>query len=246
MQEFKGNWGRRWIYDSSKQLGQTGGFARVFVGQSSEGEAVAVKVISRLLPGGQVIDPRLLHRELDIAEKLRNQPHEHLINVLDVAELKEGFLVVMELAEHSLAETIDKGTCEADAIEILKHIAIGLNELHQAAVIHRDLKPANILLSDGKWKLSDFGIARDAELGTGNPTFLGWGTCAYMAPELWENRSPTFKSDLYALGCVAVELLTGKTPFLGPDPEDFRIQHLQNQPTKPTKANPALAVSSII
>jgi serine/threonine protein kinase len=95
-------------------------------------------------------------------------------------------------------------------------------------VIHRDLKPSNVLLRQGKWKLSDFGIARDADLGTGDPTFAGFGTIPYMAPELWEGRSPTFKTDLYAVGCIAVELLTGRPPFAGPD---YRRQHLTEAPS---------------
>jgi eukaryotic-like serine/threonine-protein kinase len=81
-------------------------------------------------------------------------------------------------------------------------------------IIHRGLKPANVLRYAGRWKLADFGIARDQEIGTQDPTFVGWGSFPYMAPELWELKSPTIKTDLYALGCLAYELLAGsrRTP----------------------------------
>jgi hypothetical protein len=82
-------------------------------------------------------------------------------------------------------------------------------------IIHRDLKPDNVLLHSGHWKLADFGIARDEEIGTQSLTFAGSGTPHYMAPELWESKPPTIKSDLYALGCMALELLTGSLPYSG-------------------------------
>jgi serine/threonine protein kinase len=151
------------------------------------------------------------------------------------------YLVVMELADHTLADRIGSGLPEQQVVAILQEIAAGLYELHQAAIIHRDLKPSNVLSRDSHWKLADFGIARDADLGTGDPTFLGYGTLPYMAPELWEGRSPSFKSDLYAVGCIAVELLTGKPPFSGPEVGDFRRQHLTASPPSLTGVqNPAL------
>jgi serine/threonine protein kinase len=122
---------------------------------------------------------------------------------------------------------------EAEVVSIMTDIATGLQQLHAIGVIHRDLKPANVLRHDGRWKLADFGIARDQEIGTQDPTFIGWGSFPYMAPELWQLKSPTVRTDLYALGCVGFELLTGVPPYTG-DQAAIRAGHLaENVPDVP-------------
>ena len=112
---------------------------------------------------------------------------------------------------------------------MLVDIATGLQDLHSILILHRDLKPANVLRHAGRWKLADFGIARDQEIGTQDPTFVGWGSLPYMAPELWELKSPTVKTDLYALGCLGYELLAGAPPYTG-DQAAIRAGHLTQAP----------------
>ncbi len=120
-------------------------------------------------------------------------------------------------------------------------MATGLQQLHAQAIIHRDLKPANILGIGDKWKLADFGIARDSDVGTQTLTFIGFGTPPYMAPELWENRSPTIKSDLYALGCIGYELVVGHPPFEAETQEEYCRLHREQAPAPlPNGTNPAL------
>ena len=104
-------------------------------------------------------------------------------------------------------------------------LAAGLQQLHGIGIIHRDLKPSNVLLHEGRWKLADFGIARDEEIGTQSATFIGWGSPPYMAPEIWEGRSPTVKSDLYAMGCVGFELVKGAPPYVGDDRRAIETGH---------------------
>lgn len=200
---------------------------------------MAVKVI-----GPQYgVAPRLLRRERDIADKLQGIEADHLIQVLDTGQLADDLLLVMERASGSLAGYLsDHGRLhEQEAISILSDISAGLRELHQASVIHRDLKPGNVLLHDERWKLSDFGIARDAELGTGQPTFLGLGSLAYMAPETWRGQSPSFKTDFYSIGCVGFELLSGSPPFPGPAYEDYEQQHLEQLPPSNQVSSGALS-----
>jgi len=238
---FQGSWNGTWEYDPGQPLGEPGGFATVYLGRSQDGTEVAVKVISGTLPGGRRLHPKLQEREAEIAAKLRGADAAHLIHLLDVGRLGNDLLIVMELAETSLASLLTEGLLELEALAVLRDVAAGLRELHQAGIIHRDLKPSNVLRHEGVWKLADFGIARDESVGTGSPTFIGWGTPAYMAPELWEGRSPSVKTDLYALGCVAYELLTGRPPFPGPDEDSFRRQHqLEPPPTLDEALNPAL------
>jgi len=118
---------------------------------------------------------------------------------------------------------------EAEVVPVLVDIATGLQDLHSIGIIHRDLKPANVLRHAGRWKLADFGIARDQEIGTQDPTFAGWGSFPYMAPELWELKSPAVKTDLYALGCLGYELLAGAPPYTG-DQAAVRAGHLAQAP----------------
>ena len=152
-----------------------------------------------------------------------------LLPVIDAADAGDALLLVMHQADGTLSD-VPAPMGEAEAVPVLADIAAGLQDLHSAGIIHRDLKPANVLRHDGRWKLADFGIARDEEIGTQDPTFMGGGTPYYMAPELWEPKRPTVKTDLYALGCLAYELLAGAPPYTGNDLAAIRAGHLTQAP----------------
>jgi hypothetical protein len=227
---FGGGSGRQWSFDTGHQLGRRGGFGTVYLGEADDGSKVAVKVID--LQGG-LSARRLRLRESEIADKLGSVDAQHLIRVLDAAETNTEMFLVMELAEGSLGAHLEERGAPLtpeEAAAVLRELTAGLRELHQASVIHRDLKPDNVLKHQGIWKLADFGIARDADIGTQDPTFIGWGTWPYMAPESWRGQSPDFKTDLYSLGCIAYELLTAQPPFHGPEQEDYRRQHIEESP----------------
>ena len=98
-----------------------------------------------------------------------------LLPVIDTADAGDALLLVMPLADGTLAATpVPMG--EAEVVPVLVNIATGLQDLHSIGIIHRDFKPANVLRHAGRWKLADFGIARDQEIGTQDPTFVGWGS----------------------------------------------------------------------
>lgn len=225
--KFKGDSGRTWSYDPKQQVGVTGGFGSVYRGTGEDGESVAVKVIKSTALGGGNLPERLQRREVEVIAKLRDASAPNLLCYLDVGQQAKNILVVMELADQSLSAYAP--VAEDEATKILTEIATGLYELHQLGIIHRDLKPANVLLVGTAWKLADFGIAHDQEVGTQTYTFQGAGTLAYMAPELFTLQSATVKTDLYALGCLAFELLTGHPPFAGPGLAEYRVQH-ESQP----------------
>lgn len=202
----------------------------MYIGESRDGQPVAVKVVAKQRPDGSILDDRLLRREVEIGRKVAAIPDPMLLPAFDVAETTIALLLVMLRAERSLSDLVG-GLDETTVVAVLTDIATGLEELHGAGIIHRDLKPANILLHDKRWKLADFGLARDTEIGTQSVTFVGWGSQPYIAPELWLLKPPTVKTDLYALGCIAYELLAGSTPFSG----DQRVGHLTTvAPDAPT------------
>lgn len=233
---FTGQSGATWRYWTDQPLGTPGGFGGVYAAEGSDGTPMAVKVVNKQRPSG-VLDDRLLRREIDIGKRVVDTGSEMLLPVIDAADANDALLLVMTRAEGALAAA-SVPMVEAEVVPVLVDIATGLQDLHSIGIIHRDLKPANVLRHAGRWKLADFGIARDQEIGTQDPTFVGWGSFPYMAPELWELKSPTVKTDLYALGCLAFELLAGAPPYTG-DQAALRAGHL-------TQAPPEVPCSNVV
>jgi hypothetical protein len=224
---FTGQSGATWRYWTDRPLGIPGGFGAVYEAESKDGTPMAVKVVPKRRPSG-TLDERLLRREIDIGRRVSESGSDMLLPVIDAADASDALLLVMTRAGDPLS-AITIPMSEPDAIAVMTDIATGLRDLHSTGIIHRDLKPPNVLRHDGGWKLADFGIARDQEIGTQDPTFVGWGSRHYMAPELWELKSPTVKTDLYAFGCLGFELLAGAPPYTG-DEAAIRAGHLIQAP----------------
>jgi hypothetical protein len=224
---FTGQSGKTWRYWGGKPLGTPGGFGGVYAAEGADGSPMAIKVVKKQRPQG-ALDDRLLRREIEIGKRVAEGGSEMLLPVIDAADAGDALLLVMPLAEGALADA-SFPLAEAEVVPVLVDIATGLQDLHSIGILHRDLKPANILRHAGRWKLADFGLARDQEVGTQDPTFVGWGSFPYMAPELWELKSPTVKTDLYALGCLGYELLAGVPPYTG-DQATVRAGHLTQGP----------------
>jgi hypothetical protein len=225
---FTGQSGRTWRYWESRPLGTPGGFGGVYAAEAADGSPVAVKMLKKQRPQG-ALDERLLRREIEIGKRVAESGSDMLLPVIDAADVGDALLLVMSQAEGGALADASLPLGEAEAVPVLVDIATGLQDLHAILILHRDLKPANVLCHSGRWKLADFGIARDQEIGTQDPTFAGGGTPCYMAPELWELKSPTVKTDLYALGCLGYELLAGVQPYTG-DLMAIRAGHLTQAP----------------
>lgn len=167
-----------------------------------------------------------------LGDSLRAGEARNVIRALDSGEHEDQLVIVMPKADTSLAEHLeaaDGPLPPAEVIDILSDVAIALQDLasQETAIIHRDLKPANVLRLESVWCLADFGIARYAEATTAAETRKFSMTRPYAAPEQWRQERATSATDVYALGIMAYELLTGSLPFQGPD---FRMQHLQMAP----------------
>ncbi len=221
----------RWRFDPDVPLGRPGGFGAVFRGESEYGDPVAVKQLN-------VSAEDVARRECDIATELVGKEHQHVIPVYDDGlDAESGrCYVVMARAEGSLLDRLRNGPLrESEAIEVLSQVVTGLLEVGE--LVHRDLKPGNVLRHRGAWKIADFGIARFAEEATSVHTLKGYGTQEYAAPERWRNERATHASDVYALGCIAYELLVGHPPFEG---GDLGQRHLHEEPPRPPASDARL------
>ncbi|MGH3185811.1 MAG: protein kinase domain-containing protein [Streptosporangiaceae bacterium] len=176
---FIGQSGATWRYWSDQPLGTPGGFGGVYAAEAVDGTPMAVKVVQKQRPSG-ALDTRLLRREVEIGRRVAEAGGDLLLPVIDAAETGEALLLVMARADGTLAD-LALPLEESATVDVMTDIAGGLQQLHSIGILHRDLKPANVLKQDGRWKLADFGIARDEEIGTQNPTFVGWGSPPYIS-----------------------------------------------------------------
>lgn len=227
-----------WFYDHNQQLGPTGGFGAVFAGRSIDGSQVAVKRL-------HIDSEQSAHRELRVAALYEKQSTSHIIPMYDSGEDANSgrYFVVMALADKSLQTEISDARKFSfiECVDLLSQITDGLHEL--APLVHRDLKPGNILLHEGEWKIADFGIAKFIEESTSINTLKGALSPPFAAPEQWLLQETKVATDLYALGCIAYALITGRPPFAGPKPEDYKEQHLNSAPPDlPAKTPPKFTI----
>jgi hypothetical protein len=194
------------------------GFGQVFeVSDGSGSEAVAKLV--RKQPGA---DRELLFADLPAGA-------QNVVPIYDKGEHEDYLVLVMPRAQMSLQHRLEGAAPDvAEVIDILKDIAGALDSL-DGEIVHRDLKPANVLLLGSRWCLADFGIARYADASTAPDTRKFSWTPLYAAPEQWTHQTATSKTDIYAFGVLAYQLISGELPFTG-SVEALRSAHLNNVP----------------
>jgi serine/threonine-protein kinase len=189
----------------------------------------AIKVLSPHLSSDETVIARFIN-EARIAASLQ---HPNIVTVYEAGQDGEFVFMAMEYVEGQDLATLlrERGRLHPDeAIAILKAIASALDYAHQRGVIHRDVKPSNVLVSrDGVVKLMDFGIARVIGGERHTKTGVLVGTPEYMAPELWEGKEADKMADLYALGVMAYEMLTGEVPFTGDTPIAVGYKHVHGE-----------------
>jgi serine/threonine-protein kinase len=224
-------------FEIESKLG-TGGMGVVYLATYRKtGQKVALKVLTPALS----VDEQLLkrfEREMEILKRLR---HNHIVRYYGGGKHGTQHFYAMELIDGgSLEDRIKKqGRLSWEqTIDYSIQIAKALEHSHFHAIIHRDLKPANCFMtSDGTLKLGDFGIARDTQATALTAAGKTVGTYAYMAPEQISGKPPiSRRTDLYALGCVMFEMLTGKPPFEADTPAQMLFSHLKEEPPRVTSA----------
>lgn len=209
----------------------TGGFATVLRAQDTVlGRDVALKVLNPLLMReANWVDT--FYRE---ARSVARLDHPNIVTIYEIDEIDDRLFIAMQLVEGlDLAQYIQqyKPISWRKACYILSEVGQALYYAHQHNILHRDLKPGNILMNvrQNKAKLSDFGLAQVFSQNSYSTTLSGGivGTPQYIAPEIWDGQSATPQTDIYALGCILYELLTGKQLFHGKSAASIMRQHFK-------------------
>ncbi len=223
------------IYD---EIG-SGGFATVYLGRNVDtNEIVAVKVLSEQFTR----EPRYVERfrrEAGLAERLA---HENVVRILDHGVEGGTHFLVMEFVEGlTLDAMLERrgGLPIHEAVSYLKQTCQGLQAAHEAGIVHRDIKPANLMITPGgKIKIMDFGIARMEAMAGLTQSGMFMGTPRYISPEMARGAGADIRSDLYALGLLTYEMLTGKPPFDADNPWAVLRLQLEENPVPLREVRP--------
>ncbi len=209
---------------------------------------VAIKVLRPQFTA----DPNLVQRFEAEARAVARLRHPNIVEVYDVGEDQGVRFIVEELVDgRSLRQILDtEGPLPLHrAADYARQIARALDAAHRQGLVHRDIKPQNVLVDQqGVVKVVDFGIARAMTDVRGTQQGFFWGSPAYSAPELARGEAPTPATDIYSLGVVLFEMLTGRLPFEGADPLAVILGHIQQPPPPPSKLRPSLppAVDQVV
>lgn len=217
-----------------------GGMATVYVATDLRLERrVALKVMHSHLSDDAVFQSRFI-QEARAAARLADP---HVVNVFDQGQDADMAYLVMEyLPGITLRELVreQRRLTVPQAVTIMDAVLSGLSAAHRAGIVHRDVKPENVLLAeDGRIKIGDFGLARASSANTATGQVL-LGTIAYLAPELVTRGTADARSDIYALGIMLYEMLTGEQPYKGEQPMQIAFQHATESVPRPSVKNPGV------
>lgn len=204
---------------------------------------VAVKILRSELAGDEEF-VRRFHRE---AESVASLSHPNIVAIYDIGEEEDCYYIVMEYVHAMTLKKFIKDYSPisiSESVHIMKQIARAIAHAHARGIVHRDIKPHNILIDEGEHvKVTDFGIALAVSDSTITYTHSIIGSAHYLSPEQARGGKATVKSDIYALGIVMFELLTGRLPFPGTSPVSVALKHLSEPMPFPRDFRPDIPQS---
>ncbi|MFL7791930.1 MAG: protein kinase [Anaerolineae bacterium] len=228
-------------YEILEEIGR-GGFSTVYKAHDTTlDRIVALKVLASHL----LSDPMFVKRFRAEFETVSNLRYPNIVSVYEYGEAQGQPYIAMEyVAGRTLKQTIEERNAPLpldEAYRIVRQVSSALTHALRQGVVHRDLKPSNILIdAEGRAKLTDFGIAKIAGRAFQTTTGRIFGSPEYMSPEQARNEELDHRSDVYSLGIVLYEMLTGKTPFTGDTPVSIMVSHSEREPPPPSQLNPSL------
>ena len=230
-------------YEIIKTIGE-GGMANVYLANDT---ILDRKVAIKVLRGDLSNDEKFIRRFKREALSVSNLSHPNIVEVYDVGEEDGNYYIVMEYIEgKTLKQLLQKRGALTlnEVIDIMTQLTDGLAHAHEAYIIHRDIKPQNIMIEDnGLVKITDFGIAMALNSTQLTQTNSVMGSVHYLPPEQANGKGSTVKSDIYSLGILMYELLTGSVPFKGDTAVEIALKHMKEKIPSIRKQNPTIPQS---
>jgi len=221
-------------YELIEKIG-SGGMADIYrVLDHQLQREVAVKILRDPLAQDESFQENFLHE----ARAAANLSHPNIVTVFDFGRDDGTLYIVMEYIAGTDLKTLirhRKHLTPFEAVELMKKISAGVGYAHRAGLVHCDLKPQNILVTpDNKVKITDFGVSRAlATIQPDEHSDIVWGSPQYFSPEQASGGAPSPASDVYSLGAILYEMITGQPPFVADNAEDLALLHLSAEPIPP-------------
>jgi eukaryotic-like serine/threonine-protein kinase len=223
-------------YRLDRKIG-SGGMADVWLADDTElDRQVAIKILhDRFAQDSEFV--QRFQREAQAAAGLQ---HPNVVGIFDRGAFDGTYFIAMEYVDGpSLKDLVKGGMSPKDAIDFTRQILNAARFAHRKGIVHRDLKPQNVLIDDeGRARVADFGIARAGENSDITATGSVMGTAQYISPEQAQGKSTTPRSDIYSIGVILYEALTGRVPFEGESAVAVALKQVSEAPRRPSAINP--------
>ena len=223
-------------YRLDRKIG-SGGMADVWLAEDTElDRQVAIKILHDRFAQ----DKEFVQRFQREAQSAAGLQHPNVVGIFDRGAFRDTYFIAMEYVDGpSLKDLVKGGMGIKDAIDFTRQILNAARFAHRKGIVHRDLKPQNVLIDDeGRARVADFGIARAGENSDITATGSVMGTAQYISPEQAQGKETTPRSDIYSIGVILYEALTGRVPFEGDSAVAVALKQVSEAPRRPSAINP--------
>src|SRR5690349_7041462 len=225
-------------YRLDRKIG-SGGMADVWLAEDTELDR---KVAVKILHDNFAQDSEFVQRFQREAQAAAGLQHPNVVGIFDRGSFDGTYFIAMEYVDGpSLKDLVRGGMGTQDAIDFTRQILNAARFAHRKGIVHRDLKPQNVLIDDeGRARVADFGIARAGENSDITATGSVMGTAQYISPEQAQGKPTTPRSDIYSIGVILYEALTGRVPFEGDSAVAVALKQVSEAPKRPSSINPSV------